>query len=155
MKGFSTVEIIISTLIIFALILIAFYYYWYNVEYARIASFIQNVRFLKIASEKYYVDKNKYPNSVVDLLADPYRDYLPKFLATTFMYSPWNTQILLKNVNYENKSVLFLYLEYKLKKRDYISYFIRQKIMKEIYFFDYYRSNKSEYMIFVISFVWR
>ncbi len=147
LKGFSTIEIITSSVIIFLLILIGFNYYYFSTQYAKLAVFLQNYRFLKIACEKYYIDKLKYANSLFDLFTDPYRDYLPKSLATNFLYSPWGTVLSIKNVYNQQSIILFLYLQVNQK----VPSFIKQKMMKNTNFKEYH----SEYMVFVLSFIYR
>lgn len=153
--AFSLSEIVITSLIIFSLILIAFYYYYVNIEYANIAVFIQNYRFIKIASQKYYIDKGRYPQSFYDLFSDPYREYLPTSLASNFLYSPWGSEVYLKSCvkisNFVEKNILFLYLEYQKNGKKYITSFGISKILKELYFYNYYTKGEKHYLVFVIS----
>ncbi|MCS7164707.1 MAG: hypothetical protein RMJ51_00255 [Candidatus Calescibacterium sp.] len=101
------------------------------------------------------MDKNTYPQKITDLFTDTYTDYLPRQIASVFIYSPWGSEIKLYNLNSTNKSTLFLYLEYKSVKKKYIPSIILQKLKEEIYFHNFYSVNNKEYMIFVISFAYR
>ncbi|MFN4219663.1 MAG: type II secretion system protein [bacterium] len=152
-KAFSLVEVVIVSLIIFALLLIAFYYYQVNIEYAKMAVFIQNSRFIKISSEKYYIDKGRYPCSLLELFSDPYKDYLPKSIAPNFIYSPWNGDVFIKVLERNYISELLLYAEYRFSGKNVIPFVIVRKIQKELYFYGYYSKDRRDYLIFLLSFV--
>jgi len=149
-KGFSTIEIVVTSIILFLLIIIAARYYFINVEYAKLAVFTENLRFIKMASEKFYIDKSKFPDTILDLFTDPYKDYLPRQFASNFIYSPWNTEIYLKSFYLNNMSLLYLYLELR-RKNNGIPKFIEKKMEENQYFRGYFK----EYIVFLVSFVYR
>lgn len=154
-KAFSTIEIILSSIIIFLLIIIGFSYYYRNIEYSKYAVFIQNVRYIKIASERFYIDNGRYPRNIIDLFNNPYRDYLPKQLSSSFFYSPWQTEINISSIYRGKLTILLLYLEYSKQRKKLIPIFITEKIKQNLYFTNYYSENKKTYMVFVISYIAR
>jgi len=150
-KAFSSIELAISTAIIFLFIIFTYYSYSVYIEYSKVATFIENSRFIRMASDRYFIDKGFYPPSIIYLFTDPYRDYLPKQIASSFLYSPWNTQVNLYSSNVQNQSMVFLYLEYKEKNKEFISHSIREKIKENLYFCGYSRFKDKEFMVFLLS----
>ncbi|MEN3015755.1 MAG: hypothetical protein ABDH21_06875 [bacterium] len=148
-RGFSTIELVITNVIILLLIFIGLSIYSSNIEYSKLGVFITNVKYIKIASEKYYIDKARYPNSIVDLFTDPYVEYLPKKQAPYFIYSPWQTQITIHQLRKPNKVLLLLYLENIRGSTRIVPKYIEQKMKQELYFYKYYRNH----MVFIISYV--
>jgi len=154
-KAFSSIELAVSIIIIFLLIFIAAYNYWNALEYSKVATFIQTAKFIKIASDRYFIDKGFYPSSILELFTDPYKDYLPRQIASNFLYSPWNSEISIHTLNSQNYSILFLYLEYRKEKKILVSKTAYQYLKEELYFYKINNYEDRGVMVFLLSKIYR
>jgi len=158
-KGYSVLEVLISFLIILIFILLSYYYYMQTQEDAKIATFVSNKRHIMLASYRYYLDKNILPKSLLDLFTDPYRDYLPKSLHSYFIFSSWDSQILIYSDYYPLVFISYLYLEIKdLKlKKNFVPKNTQLKLISNLKndFVKYKIVSNKEYMVFKLLYLVR
>ena len=76
--GFTLIELIVVTALIIVLTTIAMVSYQNSVTRAREAVLKEDLFRLRDAIDQYYADKNKWPQTLQDLVADGYVREIPK-----------------------------------------------------------------------------
>lgn len=76
-RGFTLVELLVVIAIIGTLLSIAVPRYFASVERSKEAVLKQNLAVMRDAIQKYYADKDKYPEKLDDLAADKYLRRIP------------------------------------------------------------------------------
>ncbi len=76
-KGFTLIELLVVLSIIALLLTIATPRYFVSLDRAKEATLKQDLNTVREAIDKYYADKNKYPDSLEDLLEQQYINKLP------------------------------------------------------------------------------
>jgi prepilin-type N-terminal cleavage/methylation domain len=76
-KGFSLIELIVVVAIVSVLLMVAYPRYQASVDRAETTALLSNIQQLRIALDRYYEDKGRYPDSLQRLVDDRYLRALP------------------------------------------------------------------------------
>jgi general secretion pathway protein G len=76
-KGFTLIELLVVMAIIGALLSIAVPRYFHSVQHARETVLKEDLTILREAIDKYYADRNQYPENLVDLAEKRYVRSVP------------------------------------------------------------------------------
>jgi general secretion pathway protein G len=77
-KGFTLIEVLIVVTLVIILASIGLVTYSNSVQRAREAVLKEDLYRMRDAIDQYYADKNKYPQSLQDLVSDGYLREIPK-----------------------------------------------------------------------------
>ena len=77
-KGFTLIELLVVMAIIALLLSIAVPKYFGSVDRSRETILRQDLSFMREAIDKFYGDKNKYPDALEDLVTSKYIRSIPK-----------------------------------------------------------------------------
>ena len=75
--GFTLIELIVVMTIIALLISIAVPRYFHSVDHAKEATLKQTLSVVRVASDKFYGDNDRYPSSISELVSKKYIRKLP------------------------------------------------------------------------------
>jgi general secretion pathway protein G len=76
-RGFTLIELLVSLAIVATILSLAVPRYFSNVDRAKEAVLREDLHVLRDAIDKYYADKNKYPDSLDDLVTMKYLRGIP------------------------------------------------------------------------------
>lgn len=77
LRGFTLIEILVSMAILATILSVAVPRYFNNVERSKEDVLRQDLSVVRDAIDKYYADKNHYPNTLDDLVTDKYLRAVP------------------------------------------------------------------------------
>jgi general secretion pathway protein G len=77
-RGFTMIEVLIVVVLVIVLAAVAMPTYRNSVHRAREAVLREDLYRMRDAIDQYYADKNKYPQSLQDLVSDKYLREIPK-----------------------------------------------------------------------------
>lgn len=77
-RGFTLIELLVSLVIVATILSLAAPRYFNNVDNAKEAVLREDLYILRDAIDKYFSDKNVYPNTLEDLVTQRYLRNIPK-----------------------------------------------------------------------------